>query len=166
MDFTFMSVTIEISTPQSEGVVGPESLTETEAPKTTLIEDGSNASIVHGEANRSSRKKKHAFGEVVAWFVACARCSFFLAGYRLASGIDALETAASGSKAGWLTLNWSQSFCQLVRKSYGSQVDVDCFHFDGSCPECHRQFVFHAGENGDQPGRFRIEVRPQSGRQA
>lgn len=166
MDCTFMSATIEMSAPQPEGVVEPGSAQEVETSKRTPSQEGSTSGQVNGDANRSLRKRKHAVAEVIAWFAACARCSFFLAGYRFACGIEELESAVSGSKAGWLALNWSQSMCQLVRKSYGSAVDMDCFHLDGSCPECHRQFVYHAGENGDQAGRFRIEVRPQSGRQA
>ncbi len=161
-----MSATIEMSAPQPEGVVEPGSSQKAETSNKTSSQEGSTFEKVNDDENRSPRKRKHAFAEVIAWFAACARCSFFLAGYRLACGNEELENAASCSKAGWLALNWSQSMCQLVRKSYGSSVDMDCFHLDGSCPECHRQFVYHAGENGDQPGRLRIEVRPQSGRPA
>ncbi len=113
----------------------------------------------------SVRRNRPDANQVVAWFAACARCSFFLAAYRLDRGVDALTAAAEKSRAGWLVLDWDQSMCKLVRKSYGSQLDLDCYHYDGSCPECRRQFVYHTndGENST-PGRFRIELKPRTGR--
>lgn len=74
-------------------------------------------------------------------FVACGRCSFFLAGYRVLHGTEALEQAAQKSDDQWLTLIWDLETRRLVQSSYGSRLDIDFYYFDGRCPECQRRYV-------------------------
>lgn len=98
--------------------------------------------------------------KVVSWFAACGRCSFFLAGYRLTCSEAAWETAVAQRKKNWLVLPWSHAAVNLVHKGYGSQIDVDCYHYEGQCRECHRRFVFQVGEDESEPATFRIELKP------
>jgi hypothetical protein len=164
-DFTFMSLTSEMVPAESAGDAGEGLLADA-----TLVVEGAEpvAEIDSQEAGESRKRnridRQRAADEMVAWFAACARCSFFLAGYRIAFGLDELQTAAFDSKSGWLSLSWNNAMCKLVRKSYGNRMDLDCFHFEGCCPECHRQFTYRADENGDLSAGFRIELRPRSGR--
>jgi hypothetical protein len=165
VDFTFMSFTNEMNPADSAGDAGTVLLTNEPVPAEAVSTD---TPVEAPEEDTTSERKRKvtrkATDDMVAWFAACARCSYFLAGYRVEYGLEGLETVAVDSKAGWLSLSWSQSMCKLVRKSYGNRMDLDCYHYDGSCPECHRQFTYHADDNGDVPARFRIELRPRSGR--
>ena len=116
-------------------------------------------------SSRSKRAKKDVSAQdIVTWFAACGRCSFFLAGYRLLDEVDSLETAVTGSESGWLSLTWNQEMCHLLNKSYGCRVDIECFYLDGTCPECHRHFVFRAADEDNDIPDFRIESVPRSNR--
>lgn len=111
---------------------------------------------------RSSRRKRSGAKvspqEIVAWFSACGRCSFFLAGYQLLDGVDNLETAVAQSESGWLSLTWNQEMCHLLNKSYGCRVDIECYYLDSTCPECNRHFVFRAADEDNETPDFRIET--------
>lgn len=87
----------------------------------------------------------------MADFVACGRCSFFLAGYRVIHGKDQLEQAIEASDDEWLTLRWDHNTRQLVQSSYGSRLDIEFYYFDGRCPECQRRFVISGGEGSAEP---------------
>ncbi len=126
----------------------------------------------NGEANRSvpkekrkdkQRRKKQLTSEmdqIVAWFAACGRCSFFLTGYRLICDEDVLATAVSERGKKWLKVPWSHDAARLVHKTYGSRVDINCYHYEGQCKECRRRFTYQADKKGDAPGTFRIELKP------
>jgi len=109
---------------------------------------------------RVRREGDPTVAEVVAKFSACARCCYFLAGYRVVCGVEDLEAAVENSKSGWLELTWNHAMRELVQKSFGSRVDVDFFHYEGSCPECRRHFICDSGE-GQQPGTFRVVIVPR-----
>lgn len=102
--------------------------------------------------------------QVVDWFSACARCSFFLAGYQVEYGVDGLEEAARGSYDGWLHLEWGQGIRSLIDKSYASRLDIDCYHFDGVCPECQRRFTFVTNADQEPVKQLRIELKTRTGR--
>lgn len=95
-------------------------------------------------------------------FVACDRCSFFLAGYRVIHGLDNLEAAAKNQSDRWLALSWNSETRHLLQKSYGGQLDVDLYYYNSHCPACRRRFVYQADEEGEgeevSPS-FRIEVK-------
>lgn len=116
------------------------------------------------ESKQSTERKKWrvspALRQVVSWFAACGRCSFFLAGYRLICDEDALETAVANRSKKWLTVPWSHDMAELVHKTYGSRIDISCYHFEGQCMECHRRFTYQGTENEDEPAAFRIELKP------
>ena len=95
----------------------------------------------------------------MADFVPCGRCSFFLAGYRAIHGLAKLESAADDVDGAWLRLPWNHETRQLVHNSYGHRLDVDLWYIDGRCPECHRRFVFVAGEQEGEPPLFRVELK-------
>lgn len=87
----------------------------------------------------------------MADFVACGRCSFFLAGYRVLHGADQLAEAAEASDDEWLALKWDHATRRLVQESYGSRLDIEFYYFDSRCPECQRRFVIGTGEEADSP---------------
>jgi hypothetical protein len=70
------------------------------------------------------------------------------------------ETAVAQRKKNWLILPWSHAAANLVYKTYGRRIDIGCFHYEGQCSECHRRFVFEAGEDGPDSAEFRIELIP------
>ena len=115
------------------------------------------------QANGERQRKQLVLKEIVSWFAACARCSFFLAGYQLEYNRDQSIQETDSSESGWLNLGWNQSICKLLRKSYGFHLYMDCYHYEGVCPECQRQFVYHVSEEGSK-GRFQIELKPKMGR--
>jgi len=91
-------------------------------------------------------------------FVACSRCSFFLAGYRTLH--DDFEQVVENSQSNWLDLTWNSAIRDLIYKSYGSQFQEDVFHFEGMCPDCRRTFVFRGPATSRKSDAFRIQIHP------
>ncbi|MFZ0547073.1 MAG: hypothetical protein WAM60_16630 [Candidatus Promineifilaceae bacterium] len=94
---------------------------------------------------------------VVAAFLSCARCSFFLAGYRLLH--DDFEEAVQKSENGWLTLSWDYPVKQLIEKSLGCQIEDDVYYYQGSCKDCSRTFAFQASQQDDQPPTLKVAIK-------
>lgn len=92
--------------------------------------------------SKSSKRLPLQLDQVVNYFAACGRCSFFLAGYRVLHGLEDLETAVARSKSRWLKLTWSYGMRDLLMRSYGVQMYVDYDRVDGRCPECGRHFIY------------------------
>lgn len=115
------------------------------------------------EQEQSKKRKKYraspALKQITAWFAACGRCSFFLAGYRLIVSDEELETAVANRSKKWLTIPWSNDLAELVHKTYGSRIDISCYHFEGQCVECHRRFTYQGADEAE-PATFRIELKP------
>lgn len=109
---------------------------------------------------QKKRDPSRALQQIVTWFAACGRCSYFLAGYRLISDEAALETAVANRGKKWLTVPWSQELADLIHKTYGSRIDTSYYHIDGQCPECCRRFTYQEANKKDQTTTFRIELRP------
>jgi hypothetical protein len=108
------------------------------------------------------RVSSPALDRAVANFAACVRCSYFWGGYRVIVGEEAAETAVTEQTDGWLTLIWNQAMSELVHKSYGVLIDVDFFHYEGTCPECRRPFTCATdSETADTPFQFRIQLSRQ-----
>jgi hypothetical protein len=108
----------------------------------------------------SSKAKKRALtpqDKAAAAFLGCPRCSFFLAGYRLI--YQDFEEAVDKSEDGFLTLSWNHAVKQLIQKSYGTEIEGDVFHYQGSCKACQRAFVFQAGETAEQPAALQIAIK-------
>lgn len=97
--------------------------------------------------------------QVVGHFAACGRCSYFLSGYRVIHGVENLGTAVNESKAGWLTLSWNHPMRDLLSKSFGIQLTVDYYHYDGCCPECGRHYTYQAGEKPIEAATLRVQIR-------
>lgn len=97
--------------------------------------------------------------DVLKQFVACGRCGYFLAGYRVLHGVEALEEAANDCTDGWLELIWDQPTRQLIYKSYGVRPEPDMFYFDICCEECQRRLVYEEEEEGVPSEMFRIDVK-------
>ncbi|MBE2223260.1 MAG: hypothetical protein IAF02_17100 [Anaerolineae bacterium] len=98
---------------------------------------------------------------VISYFAPCGRCGYFLTGYRALNGLDDLETAVSESKGGWLSLTWSLEMYDLVLKSYGNRIEANDLHYDGSCSECRRTFIYKTAPSENKPATFRIEIKPR-----
>jgi hypothetical protein len=109
----------------------------------------------------SSPLSRVSLDELVACFAPCGRCGYFLAGYRAALGLANLQTAVSQTKSGWIVLAWNDVVRELVLKSYASDIEENDFHFEGSCPECHRHFIYRAPNHPNQPHTLRMEIRPR-----
>jgi hypothetical protein len=92
-------------------------------------------------------------------FMACARCSYFLAGYQMI--FDDLASAVSESSDNWLLLSWNKSVRLLLLKSFGCPIDVDLLHYAGHCPECQRVFVYELLEEEPPRTTLRIQLRPR-----
>jgi hypothetical protein len=100
--------------------------------------------------------------QVVDNFVACDRCSFFWAGYRILHGQPALEAAVAASDGSWLELVWDGPTRELLHKSYGGDLDVQLFYYSSHCPACQRRYVYGTGNEADEaPTTFLIEVKPR-----
>ena len=127
------------------------------------VDDSDNAQN-EVEPEQSNKWKKWrpspALRQVVSWFSACGRCSFFLAGYGLICDEDFLETAVANRGKKWLTVPRSHELAQLIHKTYGSRIDITCYYYEGQCQECHRRFTFQGTPKEDQSAAFRIELKP------
>lgn len=75
--------------------------------------------------------------------------------------MEVLEAAAEEVGGDWVTLPWNHETRQLVHNSYGHRLDVSLFYIDGRCPECHRRFVYEAGEQEGEPPTFRVELKAE-----
>jgi hypothetical protein len=163
MDFIFMSAKNEANVAESNEMSDAEEHSADPVPTETIPMSASASKAADQRSdNGDAQKKQLVTNRVVSWFAACARCSFFLAGYQLEHSGDQIIEAARNNDTGWLNLDWNQAICKLLRKSYGSHLDVDCYHYEGVCPECHRQFVYHAADD-ESAGQLQIEIRPQAG---
>ena len=109
-------------------------------------------------AKRSRQQNKISKNEVIASFVACPRCSYFLIGYRLLS--DDFDSAVDKSAAGWLSLSWNHEIRLLVQKSYGSQIYMDLDTFQGICHECKRPYSYKRLDPEVNKSTFKVKIVP------
>jgi hypothetical protein len=109
---------------------------------------------------RRSGKNQPTVRLVTDHFAACARCSYFWAGYRVLFGEDAQATAVAQSESGWLDLEWNLEMPDLLHKSYGIRLDVAHYHYEGCCKECRRRFIYQAAGNEDEANSCAIEISP------
>ncbi|GMQ78489.1 MAG: hypothetical protein BMS9Abin02_1004 [Anaerolineae bacterium] len=109
-------------------------------------------------AKSSRQQQKMSKSEVIASFVACPRCSYFLTGYRLIS--DDFDSAVDESAAGWLSLSWDHEIHLLVQKSYGSHIDMELDTFQGICPECQRPYSYKSLDPEVDKSTFKVKIVP------
>jgi hypothetical protein len=139
-------------------------LTPEQSPATEVEETAESKSPAKQSAS-VRRKSGLTYEQVVAYFSACGRCSYFLAGYQVDHGLDDLQVAIENSKSGWLALLWDRKTLELVHKSFGVPIDIDCYHYESYCGECRRHFIYRAAsEDNKDPATFRLEVRPHGRR--
>ncbi|MCB9420702.1 MAG: hypothetical protein H6667_12920 [Ardenticatenaceae bacterium] len=145
---------------KAEEIIDDDMFIADDELQATIEED----EVVEAEAEpvveRKKRRDSPALRQIMTWFAACGRCSFFLAGYRLICDEEALETAVANRSKKWLVVPWSHALAELIHKTYGSRIDISCYHFEGQCVECHRRFTFQGSEKDDEPATFRIELKP------
>ena len=88
--------------------------------------------------------------QIVKRFAGCHRCSFFFGGYQAQySTKDELDAAISDAESGYLNFEWNSEVRTLLCKSFGIQLDVDFYYYEGQCEVCCRRFVFKTGETPD-----------------
>lgn len=106
-----------------------------------------------GRPGKNQGKEVQELEKKMAGFVACGRCSFFLAGYRVIHGLDSVDEALKKSGGKWLHLRWDAQTKELLHKSYGWKLDIGWYHIEACCPECRRRFVYNEpeGDEEDQP---------------
>lgn len=116
-------------------------------------------------AAKKSRSKRHRRGrkekspdEIAQSFVACPRCGFFLASYRLIH--DDYAEAVEKSNGKILDLTWDNATRILVQKSFGCQIPQDAYHFEGACNDCRRTFVYKAPATRRINETFQIDISP------
>ena len=102
-------------------------------------------------------RDKQALNDALIRFTSCGRCSLFIAAYRLNYDDADLQTAVNNIDGGWLTLPWDPDIRELIIKSYGCHIDVEGYHFESCCPECHTPFVYSEPNTG-QPYTLRIKM--------
>jgi len=164
-DATDKGETIE---PVTGDIETPAAMETADTPEAEVDSNSEGPSAAKTERVIPPKRKKHKkqptnqeIARVTSWFAACGRCSFFLAGYTVAGGEGALETAVAYRGNHWLYLNWSHAVANLVHKSYGSRVDIQSYHFEGRCQECQRRFVYDAADEHAAP-IFQIELKTRS----
>jgi hypothetical protein len=82
--------------------------------------------------------------EVASYFIACPRCSFFVASYRLIC--QDFDEAAAAAADDWLDLTWNLAVRNLLAKSYGYDLADPFEAFQGVCPDCRRAFAIEIGD--------------------
>jgi hypothetical protein len=114
----------------------------------------------HKSTKETSRVKQTppANQKIKQAFVACPRCSFFLAGYGLIH--DDLGASMENTAGKWLDLTWSISTRRLVQKSYGVMINQIDSHYEGICGDCRRAFVFNTSDSEPPEVTFSIKINP------
>ena len=102
-------------------------------------------------------RDKQALNDALTRFTSCGRCSLFLAAYRLNYDDAELQSAVNNIDGGWLTLPWDPSIRELINKTFGCRVDVEGYHFESCCPECHLPFIYSEPDSG-QSYTLRIKM--------
>ena len=107
------------------------------------------------QEKREEQKKKRrhskprdskAVAKVAKRFSSCARCSFFLAAYRVTNENALFVTAVDKMKENHLTLQSDYKVRKLMMKSYGINLFSDTIRLTSCCPECHRSVTYSEKE--------------------
>jgi hypothetical protein len=123
---------------------------------------------------RSRRKKKKSRGQqaarprvaseidpVIAAFVACGRCSFFLSGYRAQRSAEAFVEDVRQMEDDWLTLAWHDDMVELIEKSYGIEMKDGLYYLEHCCRECQRTIVYdHSAEDETAMPVVQAQLKP------
>ena len=102
-------------------------------------------------------RDKQVLNDALTRFTSCGLCSLFLAAYRLNYDDADLQSAVNNIGGGWLTLPWDPSIRDLINKTYGCRVDVEGYHFESCCPDCHLPFIYLEPDTG-QPYTLQIKM--------
>jgi hypothetical protein len=113
-------------------------------------------SLVVKEPRRLPRDQREAVERQRRRFAACGRCGYFVADCCLLLGEETVQDAILDADDGWLRLEGDLTFRRLLQNAYGIQLDAGYDHFDGSCPECRRRFVYM--EQADVPTRLKLRT--------
>ena len=98
------------------------------------------------------------FEELQRCFAACGRCGYFLTGYRVIHGLEALREAAAAAENNWVTLTWDLPTRELIKKSFGVRTDIEFYYLDHACTDCQRHLIYDQGEEEAPADTFRISL--------
>lgn len=139
------------------------------APRASGGKGGKKRSPTHSQAKKKwgkARLRAHTipatpmtYATVLRQFVACGRCSSWLAGYRLLYGATAVEEAITHQQDGWLILQWDKQTRDLLHRIYDVQVEADTIYFDLSCEECQRRFRYQEQGDGVPAETFLVDLK-------
>lgn len=106
---------------------------------------------------KSNRRKRDALTpeKIELAFTSCARCSYFVAAYRLLH--SDWEEAVGRQEDGVITLQGDFKVRRLLAKSYGADLDKGSYYYAGCCRECRRPFEAHI-EDGGQPAALHMQI--------
>ncbi len=123
---------------------------------------------------RSNKKKKgnkppapvsewptDSFNLLIARFMGCSCCGYFLTSYRAAQGHETVAKTVQTSTDNWLNLSWYPDLTTIVRQAYGLHIDGTYTHLSHCCEECQRVLqLVQEGETADHTLRIQIMPHP------
>ena len=123
-----------------------------------MIQNESEATVPETKPAKRGRQQKPS--DIIDYFVACPRCSYFLAGYRLLQ--PDLDQAIEESAGDWLSLTWDHQVRNLVYKSFGYEMGEELQALQGVCPDCQRAFVYQSPSEEGDASQFSVQINPRS----
>lgn len=117
-----------------------------------------NSNSVNQESQIDRRPRPKGADAVARAFVACPRCGYFLANYRLIH--DDFESSVNSGHGNWLRLSWSSQIPRLLLESYGCLLNTELDHYEGTCADCRRNFIYRGPTSRRKEAGFRIEIKP------
>lgn len=108
---------------------------------------------------KAAATHKPTYTRIIENFSACARCSFFLTGYRALFLDEQVEQQVTHSDTLWLRFTWNHRVADLLHHSFGRQITADLLTYQLCCPECMRLYVFEQKEGSE--AILRVQIDPQ-----
>ena len=108
---------------------------------------------------KAAATHKPTYLRIIENFSACARCSFFLTGYRALFLDEQVEEQVIHSDTLWLKFTWNHRVADLLHHSFGREITADLLAYQFCCPECMRLYVYEQKEGIEAV--LRIQIDPQ-----
>jgi hypothetical protein len=108
---------------------------------------------------KAAATHKPTFIRIIENFSACARCSFFLTGYRALFLDEQVEQQINQSDTTWLNLNWTNQVASLLHHSFGREITSDLLNYQLCCPDCMRLYAYE--QKDESAAIFRVQIDPQ-----
>ena len=102
---------------------------------------------------------KPTFIRIIENFSACARCSFFLTGYRALFLDEQVQQQVAQGDTIWLKLSWTHPVASLLHLSFGREITGDLINYQLCCPDCMRLYCYE--HQDESPAVLRVQIDPQ-----